>query len=201
MNFNCQVKEAIYKLFLPRGFLLLVDKKSLKHYTQNEVNMEKSMEKKEKKYKDFYQDLREKINQWGQDGRLTKKTGKWIDKFVQYLLVFPDFVHLLIKLLVDKATSSLMKSYILMALFYVLSPIDIIPDFIPVAGFVDDLLVVAVLLNKIINTESKDIITKIKTYWAGEEDVFLKVKEIITIMNDLSSQIPKSIYKFMKKKN
>ena len=163
--------------------------------------MEKSMEKKEKKYKDFYQDLREKINQWGQDGRLTKKTGKWIDKFVQYLLVFPDFVHLLIKLLVDKATSSLMKSYILMALFYVLSPIDIIPDFIPVAGFVDDLLVVAVLLNKIINTESKDIITKIKTYWAGEEDVFLKVKEIITIMNDLSSQIPKSIYKFMKKKN
>jgi uncharacterized membrane protein YkvA (DUF1232 family) len=163
--------------------------------------MVESIEKKEKKYKDFYQDLREKINQWGQDGRLAKKTGKWIDKFLQYLLVFPDFVHLLIKLLVDNEISALIKSYILVALLYVFSPLDIIPDFIPVAGFIDDLLVVVVLLNKIINTESKNTLNKIKTYWAGEEDVFLKVKEIITIMNDLSSQIPKSIYKFMKKKN
>jgi len=178
-----------------------VDKRNQKNYTQHEVSMEKSLKKKEKKYQDFYQELRQKINQWVLDGRLTKKTGKWTDKFVQYLLVFPDFIHLLIKLLIDNNISALKKSYIIMALAYVFSPIDFIPDFIPVAGFVDDLLVVAILINKIINTEDTNTLTKIKYYWAGEEDIFMKVKEIITIMNELSSQIPKSIYKFIKKKN
>ena len=32
------------------------------------------------------------------------------------------------------------------ALLYVLSPIDLIPDFIPVVGYVDDALVVAVCI-------------------------------------------------------
>jgi uncharacterized membrane protein YkvA (DUF1232 family) len=33
------------------------------------------------------------------------------------------------------------------AIFYLLSPIDIIPDFIPVAGYLDDLVIVPVLLS------------------------------------------------------
>jgi len=33
------------------------------------------------------------------------------------------------------------------AIFYLLSPIDIIPDFIPVVGYLDDLVIVPVLLS------------------------------------------------------
>ena len=162
--------------------------------------MGNSIKKKEKKYKDFYQKLREKINKWIKKGRLNEKTGKWTDRFVQYLLILPDIVHLMIKLLVDKEVSSLIKSYILMALVYLISPIDIIPDFIPVAGFIDDLLVSVIILNKIINTVDIQMLYKIKTYWAGEDDIFVKVKEITSLINELSSQIPKSILNFMKKK-
>ncbi len=162
--------------------------------------MGNSIKKKEKKYQDFYQKLREKIGKWAKEDKLNKKTGKWTDKFVQYLLILPDIVHLMIKLLVDKEVSPLTKSYILMAFVYLISPIDIIPDFIPVAGFVDDLLVSIIILNKIINTVDTQILYKIKTYWAGEDDIFVKVKEITSLINDLSSQIPKSILNFMKKK-
>jgi uncharacterized membrane protein YkvA (DUF1232 family) len=86
------------------------------------------------------------------------------------------------------------------ALAYLVSPIDIVPDFIPAAGFIDDLLVMVIFLNKIINTADTKLLDKIKTLWAGEDDVFIKVKEIIAVMNEISSNIPKSIYKFMKRK-
>ncbi len=162
--------------------------------------MDKAIEKKEKEVTDFYLKVREKINRWLRKGKLYQKTGKWSDRFVQYLLIFPDLIHLMIKLFVDREISPLIKSYILMVFIYLISPIDVIPDFIPVAGFVDDLLVLIVVLNKIINTADKEVLGKIKLNWAGEDDIFAKVKEIIALTNELSARIPKSIYNFMKKK-
>lgn len=41
------------------------------------------------------------------------------------------------------------KSWILVALGYFVSPIDLIPDFIPVIGHVDDAMVVAYVVHKI----------------------------------------------------
>ena len=38
------------------------------------------------------------------------------------------------------------KIFIFLALAYALSPIDLIPDFIPVIGFLDDILIVPVLI-------------------------------------------------------
>lgn len=162
--------------------------------------MDKAIEKKEKEVTDFYLKVREKINRWLRQGKLYEKTGKWSDRFVQYLLIFPDLIHLMIKLFVDREISPLIKSYILMVFVYLISPIDVIPDFIPVAGFVDDLLVLIVVLNKIINTAEKEVLEKIKSNWAGEDDIFTKVKEIVALINELSARIPRAIYNFMKNK-
>lgn len=154
---------------------------------------------KEKKYSDFYQRLRVKINKWVQNGKINKKKGGWTDHFLQYLLLLPDMVHLMIKLFSHRKVPAHVKGYILVALAYLVSPIDLIPDFIPVAGFIDDLLVTAILLNKIINSADRELMETIKTLWAGEEDVFAKVKEIVGVMNNLSSHLPKAIYNFMKR--
>jgi uncharacterized membrane protein YkvA (DUF1232 family) len=152
------------------------------------------------KFEDFYQRLRIRINTWTKSGRLYQKTGKWTDHFLQYLLVLPDLAHLMIKLFFDKEVPNAVKGYLLVALAYLVSPIDILPDFIPVAGFIDDLLILVVFLNKIINSADTKLLNKIKTHWAGEDDVFMKVKEIIGVTNEISSNIPKSLYKFMKRK-
>ena len=155
---------------------------------------------KEKKYEDFYQRLRVKINKWVKNGRINKKNGRWTDSFLQYLMTLPDLVHLMIKLFTDRKVAAHVKGYLLVAFAYLISPIDIIPDFIPVAGFIDDLLVIVVMLNKIINSADRELLETIKKHWAGEEDVFAKIKEIVGVMNDLSSQLPKALYGFMKRK-
>lgn len=161
--------------------------------------MEKFSGKKEEKVKDFYQQLRQKVTSWAREGRLSERTGSWTDPFLQYLMMLPDMVHLLIKLLLDKEVSSRIKGYILIVFAYLLCPIDIIPDFLPVVGFIDDLLIIVVFLNKIINSKERSIIGKLKKYWAGEEDIFAKTKEIVAVMNELSAHIPKAIYNFIKK--
>jgi uncharacterized membrane protein YkvA (DUF1232 family) len=162
--------------------------------------MKKPAQKTEKKYSDFYQNLRVKINKWTQEEKLLKKSGRWTDDFIQYLMVLPDLVHVMIKLLLDKEVSRLYKSYIVITMIYLLSPLDFIPDIIPVAGFIDDLLVSVISINKIINTNDPKILSKIRYYWAGEKDIFKQVKEIIAVMNELSSRIPKGFYNFIKKK-
>ncbi len=161
--------------------------------------MGKSIDIKKKSIDDFYTKSRRKVIDWFESGKLKKKSGKWTDEFVRYLLIFPDIVYLLIKLSIDKEVSPKVKGTIIIGFAYLISPIDLIPDFIPVLGFVDDLLISVVLLNKIINSGDEKLKEKITYYWMGEEDIFLKVKEIILIMNGLSSRIPKSISGFFKK--
>ena len=156
---------------------------------------------KKKGYTDFYLNLREKIQRWSQEGKLAKKSGTWTDGFIQYLLILPDLVYLKLKLLLDRDVSPKIKSYIIIGLAYLISPIDFLPDLIPVIGFVDDLLVLIVLLNKIINSTDPSIVEKIQEYWVGEDDIFAKVREIVSLINELAAQIPKAILNFMKQKN
>lgn len=51
-------------------------------------------------------------------------------------------------------------SAVVAALIYVLSPIDLIPDFIPIIGFIDDAAVVAVCLSLIRNDLDKYVLWK-----------------------------------------
>ncbi len=65
--------------------------------------------------------------------------------------------------LLDKRTSILAKIMAAVTVGYLLSPIDLIPDFIPVLGLLDDLLLVPVLIRLTIKLISKEIIQDIKT--------------------------------------
>jgi uncharacterized membrane protein YkvA (DUF1232 family) len=47
----------------------------------------------------------------------------------------------------DNRTGVLPKLVALGAILYLISPIDLIPDFIPVAGWLDDIVIVPLLLN------------------------------------------------------
>ncbi|MBI3770300.1 MAG: DUF1232 domain-containing protein [Deltaproteobacteria bacterium] len=58
------------------------------------------------------------------------------------LLHLPNFARLYWRLFRDRRVSILPKVLLVLTLVYVISPFDVIPDFIPVIGEMDDVAVV-----------------------------------------------------------
>ena len=61
-------------------------------------------------------------------------------------------------------------------MLYFISPIDIVPDFIPVAGWMDDLIVAVTLLNRAMDEIDPAIVDK---YWLGEDKVYDFIKNVL----------------------
>jgi uncharacterized membrane protein YkvA (DUF1232 family) len=62
------------------------------------------------------------------------------------LRLAPDVARLLKRLGADRTVSIGVRVWLVVLLIYLISPIDLIPDFIPVLGYADDALVVAIAL-------------------------------------------------------
>ncbi len=62
------------------------------------------------------------------------------------LRLVPDLIRLVRALLADRDTPRSVKVGLLGLLLYLLSPIDLVPDFFPVIGSLDDLIVSALVL-------------------------------------------------------
>jgi uncharacterized membrane protein YkvA (DUF1232 family) len=62
----------------------------------------------------------------------------------------------------EPKTPLLPKLIILFTLGYALSPIDLIPDFIPVLGYIDDLLIIPALIALSIRLIPKEVIERVR---------------------------------------
>ena len=74
------------------------------------------------------------------------------------------------------------KAIIIGALGYLISPLDVIPDAIPIAGLGDDLAVLVYVLNKVWGNVSDEIKEKSRTKltkWFDEDEI----KEIDTLFD------------------
>jgi len=66
------------------------------------------------------------------------------------------------------------KAIIIGALGYLISPLDVIPDAIPIAGLGDDLAVLIYVLNKVWGNVSEDVKSKAKeklSKWFDEDEI------------------------------
>lgn len=94
----------------------------------------------------------------------------------------PDLFYLVWKLTFEPEIEGNHKRKVAYALLYFLSPIDIIPDFIPGFGVVDDVIVVCYVLNALFN----DIDEKyIEQYWHGDEKLLNLVKAILREIDNI----------------
>ena len=80
------------------------------------------------------------------------------------LRALPDVVRLITRLVGDPVLPRAAKIALGAAAVYLLSPVDLIPDFIPLVGWVDDALLAAVLLDGILNWVDRGLVLK---YWPG----------------------------------
>lgn len=84
------------------------------------------------------------------------------------LLFLPRLIKLLGRLIADPDVSRGDKALLVGTLAYAITPIDLIPDFIPGLGELDDLYLIALILLRLINRAGQE---KVRSYWDGPEDI------------------------------
>ena len=109
-----------------------------------------------------------------------KRTYKWYRDIVaesgdrnnfkgfEYVMVLPDLFYLLCKLMSDDGVSKKSKRTIGIAVLYLISPINLVPNIIPGLGLLDDVAICAYALNQIIKDTDMEIINK---YWCGSGEL------------------------------
>lgn len=95
---------------------------------------------------------------------------------IQFVSQIPKFVKLMYGLVKDPRVSTADKAILGAAIVYVFSPIDLIPDFIPFLGQVDDAYVVAIALQRLINSAGPEVV---KEYWEGSMEVFDSLQKTV----------------------
>jgi uncharacterized membrane protein YkvA (DUF1232 family) len=91
----------------------------------------------------------------------------------ELLLFIPNLLWLLFGLLRDERVSRADKAILAGTILYVISPLDIIPDFIPFIGQVDDIYLIAISLMRLLNRAEGDVV---RDHWKGSIDI----KELVT---------------------
>jgi uncharacterized membrane protein YkvA (DUF1232 family) len=81
--------------------------------------------------------------------------------------MLPDLVRLLKNLATDADTARSVRIRLVLLLAFVTSPIDIIPDFIPIIGFVDDVIIISLVLRSVVRRAGPEALTK---HWPGSPE-------------------------------
>ncbi len=92
------------------------------------------------------------------------------------LLLLPDLSALLLRLLRDDRVSIGDKGIALAGIAYVLSPIDLMPEFLfgPL-GLLDDLVVIAATLSRLVNHVHPDVV---RSHWSGQGDALEVIQRV-----------------------
>jgi uncharacterized membrane protein YkvA (DUF1232 family) len=76
----------------------------------------------------------------------------------------PAYLRLLGGLLTDRRVSTVDKLLVAGAMAYIVMPIDLIPDFIPFIGEVDDVFVLVLALQRLIGNAGRNVLA---AHWTG----------------------------------
>ena len=89
--------------------------------------------------------------------------------------LLPDLLVLLKRLALDPQMPRAIRIALALLLAFTLSPIDVIPDFIPVIGFADDVILVALVLRWITRRAAADALTR---HWPGTPEGLMAVRHV-----------------------
>lgn len=96
----------------------------------------------------------------------------------------PRFLLLLTRLLRDPRVSGADKGLLAAAVAYTLIPVDLIPDFLPIIGQLDDLFILALAIDRLITNAGAELVL---AHWDGPEDVIV---DLCGSLEDLARRLP-----------
>ncbi len=80
---------------------------------------------------------------------------------------FPAYLRLLFGLITDSRVSMVDKLLVFGTIAYIIAPIDLIPDFIPFLGEVDDLFLLVLALQRLISNSGRGVLL---SHWSGDPE-------------------------------
>jgi uncharacterized membrane protein YkvA (DUF1232 family) len=78
--------------------------------------------------------------------------------------LLPDAARLLKRLAADRTLDRGVRTLLWLLLAYLVSPIDLVPDFIPVIGYADDVVIVAAALRSVVRRAGPEAVRR---HWPG----------------------------------
>lgn len=93
---------------------------------------------------------------------------------LELALFLPHFALLLKRLLADPRVPKRSKLVLGGTFLYLVSPIDVVPDFVPGLGQLDDIVVALLSLHSVLNRVDEKVVIE---HWDGRRDVILAIKQ------------------------
>jgi uncharacterized membrane protein YkvA (DUF1232 family) len=100
------------------------------------------------------------------------------------LRLLPDVLRLLPRLAADRTLPRGVRVRLALLLAYLASPLDLVPDFIPVIGYADDAIIVAAVLRSVARHAG---IRALERHWPGTRDGFAALCRLTGLTPDEES--------------
>lgn len=106
----------------------------------------------------------------------------------------PNFLRLLVGLARDPRVSRVDKAIVAATIGYVIMPLDLIPDFIPFLGQIDDLYLMALALDRLLNNAGIDLLLE---HWNGD---VASLETAISALDKAGSFLPDQIRSLLRQR-
>ncbi|WP_222106045.1 YkvA family protein [Catellatospora sichuanensis] len=83
--------------------------------------------------------------------------------------LLPDLLRLLRRLAADRTLPRGVRVRLALLMAYLAVPFDLIPDFVPIIGYADDAIIVALVLRSVVRRAGLDAVRR---HWPGTDDGF-----------------------------
>jgi len=112
---------------------------------------------------------------WGVAVVLLWRSGRGLDGLRDAARLLPDLVRLVSRLARDRSLPRSVRVRLWLLVVYLASPVDLIPDFVPVLGYADDAVVVALVLRAVVRAAGAEALDE---HWPGSPEGLTLVRRL-----------------------
>ncbi|MFX0577568.1 YkvA family protein [Nocardia nepalensis] len=97
--------------------------------------------------------------------------------------ILPDILRLIRRLAADRTLPRGVRMRLWLLLVYLASPVDLIPDVVPVIGYADDAIIVTAVLRSVVRHAGLEPVRK---HWPGTDDGFAALTRLTGLAAETS---------------
>lgn len=106
------------------------------------------------------------------------RSGRGFGDLREAARLLPDLLRLVSRLARDRSLPRGVRVRLWLLLGYLASPLDLIPDFVPVVGYLDDAIIVAIALRSVVRAAGAE---PLERHWPGSPDGLAIVRRLAGI--------------------